>query len=63
MLEKAQARHRMAVRRLEILETDGKGWLAALEELWHASKDLRRQHRGIERVIDGAIRNWNRAGG
>lgn len=46
MLEAAQTRNRMATRRLEILEageTRPEHWLAALEELWSASKELAKE--------------------
>ena len=63
-LDAAQARHRMALRRLDILAsgpTRPVSWLAALQELWEASTALRGEHARLARVADGAVRSFRRA--
>lgn len=65
-LDKAQQKHRFAMRRLELLENENtrpEHWIAALEELYEASKGVKLEHKRIGKVIDGGFRAWNRAEG
>lgn len=63
-LDAARKRHRTALKRLHIIEAEhlrATTWIAALEELWEAAKELQRHHEIFERIADGAIRSWNLA--